>query len=188
MNIKEIVKETENKMRKSLESVQREFTEVRTGRAHPGLLEGMHIDYYGTPTMLKQIASISVPDPKTVMIQPWDLSAIPEIEKAINNSKLGVSPINDGKLVRLVIPPLSKERRLELAKVVKEMAEHGRISLRTIRREANEKVKKSQGDGHVSEDESFRGQDEIQKLTDKFIKDIDRILEDKSKELVEIAQ
>ena len=188
MNTREIIKETETKMRKAIDSVQREFNEVRTGRAHPGLLEGMHIDYYGTPTMLKQIASISIPDPKTVVIQPWDATAIPEIEKAINNSKLGITPMNDGKLVRLVIPALSKERRLELAKMVKDMAEHGRISLRTIRREANEKIKKSQSDGHSSEDESFRGQDEVQKLTDRFIKDIDKVLEDKSKELVEIPQ
>ena len=183
--IKDIVKETEGKMHKALESVQREFMEVRTGRAHPGLIEGMHIDYYGTPTMIKTIASISIPDPKTIIIQPWDANALPEIERAINTSKLGISPVIDGKMVRLIIPSLSKERRDELVKVVRDMAEHGRISLRTIRRDANERIKKVQGEGKVSEDDSFRGQEEIQKLTDKYIKDIDQVLEGKNKELAE---
>ncbi len=183
--IKDIVKETAGKMLKALESVQREFMEVRTGRAHPGLIEGMHIDYYGTPTMIKTIASISIPDPKTIIIQPWDSNALVEIERAINTSKLGVSPVIDGKLVRLNIPPLSKERREELVKVVRDMAEHGRISLRTIRRDANERIKKVQGEGKVSEDDSFRGQEEIQKLTDKYIKDVDHVLEEKNKELAE---
>ena len=183
--IKDIVKDTENKMHKAVESMQREFMEVRTGRAHPGLIEGMHIDYYGTPTMIKTIASISVPDPKTIIIQPWDAAALPEIERAINSSKLGVTPMIDGKLVRLVIPSLSKERRDELVKVVRDMAEHGRISLRTIRRDANERIKKVQGEGKVSEDDSFRGQEEIQKLTDKYIKDVDHVLEGKNKELAE---
>ncbi len=183
--IKDIVKETAAKMLKALESVQREFMEVRTGRAHPGLIEGMHIDYYGTPTMIKTIASISIPDPKTIIIQPWDSNALVEIERAINTSKLGVSPVIDGKLVRLNIPPLSKERREELVKVVRDMAEHGRISLRTIRRDANERIKKVQAEGKVSEDDSFRGQEEIQKLTDKYIKDVDHVLEEKNKELAE---
>ena len=186
MTTKEILTETETKMKKALEAVRREFLEVRTGRAHPGLIEGMHIDYYGTLTMLKQIASISIPDPKTVVIQPWDVSAIPEIEKAINNSKLGVVPFNDGKIVRISIPPLSKERRQELMKVVKDMAEHGRISLRTIRREANDKIKKLQNDNLVSEDAGFRSQEDIQKLTDRFIKEVDKILEDKNRELAEM--
>ncbi|MCR4336267.1 MAG: ribosome recycling factor [Candidatus Omnitrophica bacterium] len=181
--MKDVVKDTELKMQKAVEAMRREFQEVRTGRAHPGLIEGMHVDYYGTPTLLKQIASISIPDSKTIMIQPWDVTAIADIEKAINNSKLGVVPNNDGKIIRLNIPPLSKERREELIKMVKEMSEHGRISLRTIRREANEKIK---GDKTVSEDDAFRGQDDIQKLTDRFIKEVDKILEDKSKELSEM--
>ena len=187
MNMKEIHTETETKMKKAVEAVSREFSEVRTGRAHPGLIEGLHVNYYGTLTLLKQMASISVPDPKTVVIQPWDPSAIAEIEKAIMNSKLGVMPNNDGKVIRLNIPPLSTERREELKKVVKEMAEHGRISLRTIRREANDRIKKSEHDHLISEDESHRGHDDIQKLTDKFIKDIDHILAGKSKELEDFA-
>lgn len=187
MNVKDIIKDSETKMRKAIESVKREFTEVRTGRAHPGLIEGMHVDYYGTATMVKQIASISIPDPKTIVIQPWDNTVIPEIEKAINNSKLGVNPVTDGKMVRLNIPPLSKERREELKKMVKEMAEQGRVSLRTIRRDANERIKKSLNDKLVSEDDSFRGQDEIQKLTDRYIKEIDEVLDAKGHELADFS-
>jgi ribosome recycling factor len=187
MNMKEIHQETEVKMKKAVEAVGREFTEVRTGRAHPGLIEGLHVNYYGTMTLLKQMASISVPDPKTVVIQPWDPSAIAEIEKAIMNSKLGIMPQNDGKVVRLNVPSLSTERREELKKVVKDMAEHGRVSLRTIRREANEKIKKSEPDHVIAEDESFRGQYDIQKLTAKFIKEVDGILAGKSKELEDFS-
>ena len=183
--IKDVIQQTENKMKKVLESVSREFAEVRTGRAHPGLMEGLHVDYYGTMTLLKQIAAISVPDPRSILIQPWDVSAITEIEKAMLNSKLGAMPSNDGKIIRLSIPPLSKERRFELTKMVKEMAENGRVSLRTIRRDANEKIKKSQSEGHVSEDDSFKGQETIQKLTDKYIKEVDQVLESKNKELIE---
>ena len=186
MLTKEVVRDTEAKMKKTIESAKREFNEVRTGRAHPGLIEGMHIDYFGTPTMIKQIAAISVPDPRTIVIQPWDASAIPDIEQAVSSSKLGATPFNDGKIVRLSIPQLSEERRQELKKVVKEMAEKSRVSLRTIRRDANDRIKKMQGEKTVSEDEAFKAQDEIQKLTDRFIKEIDTLLEDKSKALVEL--
>ena len=185
MSVKEIIKQTEDKMKKTVESVRREFMEVRTGRAHPGLIEGMHIDYYGTLTLVKTLASISAPDPKTVLIQPWDVTVLPEIEKAINNSKLGITPYNDGKVVRLTIPQLSQERRQELAKVVKDMAENGRVSIRTIRRDANDKIKKMQSDSAVPEDEARIGQESIQKITDRFIKEIDGILEEKSRELTE---
>ncbi len=186
MLTKEIVRDTETKMKKTIESAKREFNEVRTGRAHPGLIEGMHIDYFGTLTMIKQIAAISVPDPRTIVIQPWDASVIPEIEKAVTSSKLGVTPFNDGKIVRLSIPQLSEERRQELKKVVKDMAEKSRVSLRSIRRDANDRIKKMQGEKAASEDEAFKAQDEIQKLTDRFIKEIDTLLEDKSKALVEL--
>lgn len=187
MSVKEILKETEVKMKKSIQSTEREFSEVRTGRAHPGLIEGMHIDYFGTPTPFKQIASVSTPDPRTVIIQPWDVTVIPEIEKAISNSNLGVSPTNDGKVVRISIPPLSEERRIELKKIVKEMAEKSRISLRTIRRDANDKLKKLQSDKTISEDEYFRSHEDIQKLTDKYIKEIDELLEEKGKALMEVG-
>ncbi len=187
MSVKEILKETEVKMKKSIQSTEREFSEVRTGRAHPGLIEGMHIDYFGTSTPFKQIASVSTPDPRTVIIQPWDVTVIPEIEKAISNSNLGVSPTNDGKVVRISIPPLSEERRIELKKIVKEMAEKSRISLRTIRRDANDKLKKLQSDKTISEDEYFRSHEDIQKLTDKYIKEIDELLEEKGKALMEVG-
>lgn len=187
MSVKDLVRDTESKMKKSIESAQREFAEVRTGRAHPGLIEGLHADYFGTPTMFKELASVSVPDPRTIIIQPWDASVIPEIEKAITNSNLGITPSNDGKIVRLPIPPLSEERREELKKVVKEMAEKSRISLRTIRREANDKLKKMKSDKEISEDEEFKSHDEVQKLTDKYIKEIDTLLDEKSKSLTEIS-
>ncbi len=185
--LKDMKKDIEIKMHKAVESTQRELSEVRTGRAHPGLIEGLHVDYYGTPTLLKQMASISVPEPRTIVIQPWDPSAIAEIEKAIvNNPKLGMTPTTDGKILRIQVPQLSSERREELKKVAKQMAEQGRVSLRTIRRDANEKIKKMQADSTISEDEGFRSQDEIQKLTDKYISDLDKTLEKKIEELVEI--
>ena len=187
MSVKEILKEAEVKMKRSMESADREFSEVRTGRAHPGLIEGMHVDYFGTATPFKQIASVSTPDPRTVLIQPWDVTIIPEIEKAISNSSLGVSPTNDGKVVRISIPPLSEERRGELKKIVKEMAEKSRISMRTIRRDANDKLKKLQSDKKIPEDEYFKSHDEIQKLTDKYMKEIDKLLEEKSKSLMEVG-
>ncbi len=185
MTTKEILHNTEEKMKKAVESVIREFSEIRTGRASPSLVEGLHIDYYGTPTLLKQLASISVPDVHLVVIQPWDPTAIAEIEKAIMKSNLGITPSNDGKLVRLSIPPLSKERRQELAKVVHKMTEEGRVSLRTIRREAKEALEKLEKDKVIPEDDKFRGIDELQKLVDKYIAKIDEILKNKEKEILE---
>ncbi len=188
MIVKEILKETENKMKKTVEAANREFSEVRTGRAHPGLIEGLHIDYFGTLTLLKQLASISVPDPRTIVVQPWDANAIPEIEKAINKANMGVSCSNDGKIVRINVPPLSEERRQELKKVVKDMAEKSRISLRTIRRDANEKLKKMQANKEASEDDIFKAHEEVQKLVDKYIKEIDVLLENKINSLLEFIK
>jgi len=185
MTIREVIHDIEAKMKKTIEACNREFSEVRTGRASPSLVEGLHIDYYGTLTLLKQIASISIPDARLIVIQPWDPSAIAEIEKAILKSNLGITPTNDGKVVRLGIPQLSKERREELAKVVKEMAEDGRVSLRTIRRDSNEEIKKLHDDKVISEDDRFRTQEQVQKITDKYIEKIDQILKEKEKELTE---
>jgi len=185
MKVKEILLDTENKMKKTLEAVIREFSEVRTGRAHPGLVEGLHIDYYGSPTLLKQVASISVPDAHLIVIQPWDASIIQEIEKAILKSNLSLTPYNDGKIIRLAIPPLSQERREELAKLVKKKAEEGRVSLRTIRHSAKETIEKLYKDKLISEDDKFRGFDELQKLIDKYISQIDDILKNKEKEIFE---
>jgi len=185
MTTREILHNTEEKMKKAVDSVMREFSEIRTGRASPGLVEGLHIDYYGTPTLLKQLASISVPDAHLIVIQPWDVTAIVEIEKAIMKSNLGINPSNDGKLIRLSIPPLSKERRQELVKVVHKMTEEGRVSLRTIRREAKEALEKLEKDKVIPEDDKFRGIDELQKLVDKYIAKIDEILKSKEKEILE---
>jgi len=185
MTTKEILHNTEEKMKKALESMTREFSEIRTGRAHPGIVEGLHIDYYETPTLLKTLASISVPDAHLIVIQPWDITAIAEIEKAILKSNLGINPSNDGKIIRLSIPPLSKERRQELAKVVHKMAEDGRVSLRTIRREAKESLEKLEKDKVISEDDKFRGIDDLQKLVDKYIAKIDELLKNKEKEILE---
>ena len=185
MTSKDIIHDIEGKMQKCVESAKREFAEVRTGRAHPGLIEGLHVQAYGSNMMLKELAAISIPDPKMIMIQPWDPSIIADIEKAVQNSALALTPMSDGKTIRLPIPQLSQERRKELQKIVKDMAERSRVALRTIRREANDKIKKSQGEKLISEDESFRAQETIQKSTDKSIAVIDGLLEDKNKSLME---
>jgi ribosome recycling factor len=163
----------------------REFSEIRTGRASPNLVEGLHVDYYGTPTLLKQLASISVPDAHLIVIQPWDRAAIAEIEKAIMKSNLGITPSNDGKMIRLSVPPLSKERRQELVKVVHNMAEEARVSLRTIRRDAKEALEKLERDKLIPEDDKFRGIDELQKIVDKYIAKVDEALKNKEKEITE---
>lgn len=185
MAVKESLHAAEEKMKKAIEAVNREFSEVRTGRASPHLVEGLHIDYYGTPTLLKQLASISVPDAHLITIQPWDKAAIPEIEKAIMKSNLGVTPSNDGKMVRLSIPQLSKERRQELVKVIHGMAENGRVSLRTIRRDAREAMEKLEKDKIVSEDEKFRGLDELQKMVDRYTLKVEELLKNREKEVLE---
>ena len=185
MTTKEVLHNSEEKMKKAIESVAREFSEVRTGRAHPGLVEGLHVNYYDTLTLLKQLASISVPDVHMIVIQPWDITAIPEIEKAIMKSNLGMIPSNDGKLVRLSVPALSQERRQEMVKIIHKMSEEGRVSLRTIRRDAKENLEKLEKDKIISEDDKFRGIDELQKSVDRYIAKIDEILKNKEKEVLE---
>jgi len=185
MLAKDVLKDTEDKMKHALDAMNREFSEIRTGRANPHLVEGIKIDYYGTPTMLKQLASISVPDARLIVIQPWDPTAVAEIEKAILKSNLGLNPMNDGKAIRLAVPQLSKERREELIKLVKDLSEKGRVSLRTIRRDANELVKKLEQDKKITEDDKFKSQEDIQRLTDKYIEKVEQILKDKEKELTE---
>ena len=185
MTTKEILHSTEEKMKKAFESVTREFGEIRTGRASPTLVEGLHIDYYGTPTLLKQLAAISATDAHLLTIQPWDISAIAEIEKAILKSNLGVNPSNDGKLIRLSFPQLSKERRQELAKEIHKMAENGRVSLRTIRRDAKEHIEKLEKDKVIPEDDKFRSVDELQKQVDRYIGKVDELLKNKEKEVLE---
>jgi len=185
-SIQEVMRNTEERMKKVVDVTKREFASVRTGRASTSLVEGMHVDYYGTQTPLKQLANISAPDVKLIVIQPWDPSSLGEIEKAIQQSNIGAMPTNDGKVIRISIPPLSEERREELIKITKKMAEDGRVSIRTVRRDANEIAKKLEKDKLATEDELFKSHDDIQKITDKYIKDIDSILAAKDKELMEV--
>lgn len=186
MSTKEVLIQTEDKMKKAVESVTREFSEIHTGRASPNLVEGMHVDYYGTPTLLKQLASIFAPDVHLLVIQPWDPTVIPEIEKVIMKSNLGITPSNDGKLIRLPIPAPSKERRQELVKVAHKMSEEGRVSLRTIRRDSKESLEKLEKDKLIAEDDKFKGIDELQKIIDKCTAKIDELFKNKEKEILEI--
>ncbi|NQT06547.1 MAG: ribosome recycling factor [Candidatus Omnitrophica bacterium] len=183
MAVKEVLRETEAKMKKTIEVVNREFTSIRTSRASTTLVDNMKIEYYGTPTPLKQLATISTPEPKLLVINPWDKSSMGEIEKAILKSDLGINPTNDGKVIRLGIPQLTEERRNELGKVVHRIAEDGKVSLRSIRHMANDKIKKMQDDSQISKDESFWGKDDVQKLIDKYTKEIDDLFEHKEKEI-----
>ena len=185
MTTKEILKETEEKMKKTVESTHREFGSVRTGRASPSLLEGIRVECYGTTMVLKQLANITTPDTKTVVVQPWDPSSLAEIEKAILKSDLGIMPVVDGKLVRVSIPQLTKERREELSKIVKKVAEDGKVSIRTARRDSNDHVVKLFKDKQIPEDARYSAVEDIQKLTDKYIKEIDDLLAKKEKEITE---
>lgn len=179
-----VIKEAEAKMQGAIEALTREFAGVRTGRASTGLLEGIRVDYYGTPMPINQLASLSVPDPKTLLIQPWEPGMLPAIEKAIMKSDLGLTPMNDGKVIRLAVPPLTEERRKQLAKVVGKLAEDCRVAVRNIRHEANKKVKALEKEKKISEDESRRGQDQVQKITDKFIQRADELLKKKEQEIL----
>lgn len=183
--IESIYDETREKMAKSLTALENELKRVRTGRASQSLLDGIRVDYYGTVTPLNQMASISVPESRLVIVQPWDVSVIQEIEKAILKSDLGLTPSNDGKLIRISIPPLTEERRKELVKVVNKMAEDHKVAIRNIRRESNELLKGLKKDGDISEDDAFKAQDQVQNITDEHIKRIDGIYKEKEKEILE---
>lgn len=183
MTTRDVIHDTEQKMKKTLEATQREFSTIRTGRASAALVESVRVDYYGAITPLRQLAAISTPDARTIMIQPWDKNSLGEVEKAILKSEVGITPTNDGKVIRLTVPPLTQERRAELDKVLKKIAEDGRISVRTARHSAIEHAKKLEKDKTATEDERFKAQEDIQKLTDKYIKDIDTALAGKEKEI-----
>lgn len=183
---KQIIKDAEEKMKKSIEAFRHELAGMKAGRATPALLDKVRVDYYGTPTPVNQVANIEIPDPRTIAIKPWDRSMIKAIEKAILTSDLGLNPSNDGVVIRLSIPPMTQDRRKELVKVVHKRAEDERVVIRNIRRDANDHIKKAEKEKTVSEDESKRAQDEVQKLTDKFIKEVDQILESKEKEIMEV--
>ncbi|RLC31256.1 ribosome recycling factor [Candidatus Woesebacteria bacterium] len=183
--IESIYQETRESMDKSIDALKNEFKRVRTGRASPSLLDGIRVEYYGTMTPLNQMASLSVPESRLITIQPWDVSVIKDIEKAILKSDLGLTPSNDGKLIRISIPPLTEEGRKQLVKVIYKKSEEHRIAVRNIRRDSNELLKGLKKDGEISEDDAFRAQDQVQKITDKYIKLIDDVCKEKEKEILE---
>lgn len=185
-SIKEVEANLKTRMEKAIADLQHEMAHIRTGRASLGILDHIRVEYYGTPTPLNQIANLHVPEPALITVQPWDVSQIGPIEKAIRTSDLGLNPSNDGKLIRLPIPPLNEERRKELVKKLHGVAEHHRVSLRNIRRDANEGVKKLLKDKKVTEDEEKRAHDEIQKVTDSYMQKIDLASKTKEKEIMEI--
>lgn len=182
----EIMKRSEESMNKSIENLKREFTGIRTGKANPGLLDNVKVMYYGQTVPLKQVASIAVPEPRLITVQPWEKTLVPEVEKAIQASDLGLNPQSDGTLIRLPIPPLTEERRKDLVKVVKRLGEETRISLRNIRRDANDQYKQLEKKHDISEDEMHTRQDEVQKLTDKYVEKIEEVVSAKEKEIMEI--
>ena len=181
-------KKAEEKMGKAVDTLRKEFVSLRTGRASLGILEGIMVDYYGTPTHLNQVANLAVPDPKTITISPWEPKMLGEIEKAILKSDVGLTPGNDGKVIRLSIPPLTEERRHQIVKHAKKLAEDCRVAVRNIRRDINDDIKKKSKDkdAHISEDATKKLQDDIQKLTDNHIKNIDEFLAQKEKEILTV--
>jgi ribosome recycling factor len=178
-------KDAETRMQGAVDQLTREFASVRTGRATTALLEGIRVDYYNTPTPVSQVASLSVPDPRTILIQPWDATVLPKIEKAIQKSDLGITPTSDGKVIRLTIPPLNEERRKQLAKSVGKLAEDARVAVRNLRREAKDKLRALAKDKKISEDDEKRGETELQKVTDRFVQRVDELLRKKEQEILE---
>jgi len=186
MTIKEVQSNAKDKMTKSVEAYQREMVGLRAGRANPKILDRVTVDYYGTPTPLNGVGNISSPEPRMLVIAPWDASMIKAIEKAILASDLGLNPSNDGKVVRLLIPELNEERRRDLTKVVKKSAEEAKVAVRNIRRDALETIKKMKKNSEITEDEQRKAEDDLQKLTDKAIKDVDSVCSAKEKEIMEV--
>jgi ribosome recycling factor len=182
----EVLKHSEEHMKKSIENLQRELMGIRTGKANPGLLDNIKVMYYGQNVPLKQVANIAVPEARLITVQPWEKTMVPEVEKAIQASELGLNPQSDGTLIRLPIPPLTEERRKDLVKVVKRVGEETRVAVRNIRRDANEKLKKLEKAHDISEDQMHTRQDEVQKLTDDYVKKVDEVVAAKEKEIMEI--
>jgi ribosome recycling factor len=183
--IDDIYQETRESMGKSVDDLKREFKKVRTGRASLAILDGIRVDYYGTPTPLNQMATLAVPESRLITIQPWDVTGIKDIEKALLKSDLGLTPSSDGKIVRIAIPPLTEERRRELVKVINKMSEEHKVAVRNIRRDANEMLKDLKKEGDISEDEAFKAQDQVQKITDDHIKLLEQVTKEKEKEILE---
>jgi ribosome recycling factor len=184
--LEDIYKDTETQMQKAIDSLIHEYAGVRTGRASVGLLDGITVEYYGTQTPLNQVATLSVPESSLIVIQPWDATVIKAVEKAILRSDLGITPSNDGKVIRLAIPPLTEERRKQLAKLIKKKAEEKKIAIRQVRRESNDMLKSFEKEKEITEDERHIGQEQVQKITDTFIKKIDEIAAKKEQEILEI--
>jgi ribosome recycling factor len=183
--IDSVYDDTREGMGASIDALKNEFKKIRTGRASLALLEGIKVDYYGTPTPLNQVASLSVPESRLIVIQPWDQSAVGAIEKEILRSELGLTPMNDGKVIRISIPPLTEERRKELVRVVRKIAEEHKVSVRNTRRDTNELLKDLKKDGEISEDDFYRAQDKVQKITDDYIRLVDETCQKKEKEILE---
>jgi ribosome recycling factor len=183
---KDVMHETEDRMKKAEEAVARELAGIRTGKANPALLDPVRVDYYGAPTPLRQLANVTAPEPRLIVIQPFDKRGIGDIEKAIQKSSLGLNPASDGNLIRIPIPPLTEERRRDLTKLVRKIGENGKVAVRNIRRDANDQLKKLERDGEVTEDEGKKQHDRVQTLTDKYIQDIDKMIERKEKEVMEV--
>ena len=186
MPIKAVYASHEDRMKKAIEVLRREYGALRAGRATTGLLDKITVDYYGTQTPINQVANLAVPEPRTIVIQPWEKKLLPVIEKAILKSDLGLTPNNDGSIIRLILPQLTQQRRQELVKSVHKQAEEGRVAIRNLRRDANESLKKIEKDKTASEDDVKKAQEDIQKLTDKYIKEVDQIMAVKEKEILEV--
>ncbi len=184
--MKELEKKLQAQMDKTIEALKYEFSTIRAGRANAQMLDKIRVDYYGTPTPINQIGSISVPEPRTLVINPWDKSAMKEIEKAIRNSDLGLNPTNDGEVIRINVPALTEERRKELCKQAKKASEEFKVRIRNERRDANDKLKKLEKEGEITEDELKKAQDNVQKMTDKYTKEIDSLLETKEKDIMAV--
>lgn len=186
MDIDETLLETEERMEKAVGTLDRDFAKLRTGRATTGLVDGIKADYYGTATPISQMASVAVPDSRTLTIQPWDKGGMAAIEKAILKSDLGLTPINDGKIIRIAIPPLTEERRKDLVKVARKYGEEAKVAVRNVRRDANDSLKKAEKEKEITSDDLKRSTDEVQKLTDKYVAVIDGRCAAKEKEIMEI--
>lgn len=182
----EVYKDAEERMEKAVAALKRDLSTLRAGRATPSLLDKIAVDYYGSTMPINQLANISVPEPRLLVIQPWDKKAVAEIERAIMKSDLGLTPSSDGAIIRLAIPQLTEERRKELVKVSKKKAEDGRVAVRNIRRDANDELKRMEKGGELTEDEMHKAQDDIQKLTDKYIEEVEKVLGAKEKEIMEV--
>ena len=186
MDKESVLLDSEDRMDKALGALDRDFSRLRTGRASTGLVDNIKVDYYGTPTPISQLASVAIPDSRTITIQPWDRGAFAGVEKAILKSDLVLTPVNDGKIIRISIPPLTEDRRKELGKLARKSGEEAKVALRNIRRDAIEKFKAAQKKSEMTEDELHEGEEKMQKLTDKYVKEIDGMVAKKSKELAEV--